>query len=133
MIVRRSKENIYHEAIKHPVHLTVAFLDLFNHVVACDALLESLKPCFPTTLRHKSSYFYKLAEKGATAHEGPRYAPLRFEVLYGTNEVLGKRRLVAQTVAMARCAQVLYEIGDLDNVVHHLLPQVTVIIDFLWR
>jgi len=44
------KENTHHKAIKHPVHLTVAFLDLFDHVVACEALLELLKPCFPAAL-----------------------------------------------------------------------------------
>jgi hypothetical protein len=64
-------------------------------------------------------------------HGGPRYASLRFEVLYDANEVLGEGRLVAQPVALAQCTKVLHQIGDLDNVVHDLLPQVTVKIDLL--
>ena len=65
------------------------------------------------------------------AHGDPRYTLLRFEVFYGTNEVMGQRRLVAQTMTVARCAKVLHETSDLDNVVHNLLPPVTVKIDFL--
>ncbi|KAI9461896.1 hypothetical protein BJY52DRAFT_1257424 [Lactarius psammicola] len=100
------------KAFKHPLHLTVAFLDLFDHVVACETLLELLKLCFPTALGHDSGYFYKLD----------------FELLHDVNKVLRQVRLV-QPVAVARRAELPDEIGYLDDIVHDLLPQLAVEID----
>jgi hypothetical protein len=37
---RYLRGNTYQKAVKHPVHLTVALLDLFDHIVARDAHLE---------------------------------------------------------------------------------------------
>ena len=62
---------------------------------------------------------------------GPRSAPLHFEVPYGANEALGERHLIAQPVALAGGAKVLHEIGDLDDVVHDLLPRFAIEVDLL--
>lgn len=47
---------------------------------------------------------------------------LRSECLYGADEVRGEGRLVAKPMALAGYAKVFHEIGDLDDVVHDLLP-----------
>lgn len=54
---------MYHKALEHPAHLAVAFLNLLDHVVASEAHLESLTPCFPTALRHNSDYPFQFAAK----------------------------------------------------------------------
>lgn|SRR5216683_1527585 len=54
-----------------------------------------------------------------------------FEFPYNANKILRKRRLVAQSVTLARRAKVPDEIDDLDDVVHHLFPHLAIKIDFL--
>jgi len=51
-----SEESSYRKAIIHPVHVTIAFLDLLDHVVASEAHLELFEPGFPTTLHQESGY-----------------------------------------------------------------------------
>ncbi|KAF8260279.1 hypothetical protein EI94DRAFT_1706431, partial [Lactarius quietus] len=62
---------------------------------------------------------------------GPSHVPPHFEGLYGTNEVLGKRRLIAYPVALEECSEVLHEIGDLDEIVHDLFPVFAIEFDLL--
>jgi hypothetical protein len=54
-----------------------------------------------------------------------------FEFPYNADKILRKRRLVAQSVTLARRAKVPDEIDDLDDVVHHLFPHLAIKIDFL--
>jgi len=51
--------------------------------------------------------------------------------VYDADKVLRKRLFVAQPVTLTRRAKLPDEIDDLDDVVHHLFPHLSIQIDFL--
>jgi len=68
-----------HEPFENPIHLSVASLDLFDHVVAGETPLELLEFRPSSALRQSVGYSLEFI----------------FKVLYDANKVLGKRVFVA--------------------------------------
>jgi len=61
------------------------------------------------------------------------YPCLHFEIIHDVSEALREHRHVTYSVALARLAEPPDEIGELDHVVHDLVPILAIEIDLLIR